>query len=132
MKYFLTALVLTFSLNTSADTILIGSLLENQQVKEHIFAFSEKGYLLTSILDRKANEGIPAEDRQGGGNYLIKLKKIELIDTEEGDVEKKETVKKFTVITAFGRVQKIEEIVEQPETNNTDVVQPPVETEETN
>lgn len=131
MKFFLLIIALTFALNASADSILIGSLLENQKVKEHINIYTEKGYFLTSILDRKANEGIPVEERQGRGNYLIKLKKVELVDTEEGDVEKKEDIKKFTIITAYGRVDSIKEVLDTPVTPESNEEKPPVSEEDT-
>ena len=132
MKFFLAIIALTFALNASADSLLLGSLLENQQVKEHINTFTEQGYFLTSILDRKANEGIPVEERQGRGNYLIKLKKVELVDTEEGDVEKKESIKKFTIITAYGRVDSIKEVIDTPVINESEEKPPVVDGPETN
>ncbi|MBK23354.1 MAG: hypothetical protein CME70_05050 [Halobacteriovorax sp.] len=129
MKLILTALALTFSINALAVTY-IGSLLENQQILEFIAKEKDNGYHLTSVLDRLSNEGITEDQRGARGHYLIKLKKIEFIDTEDGDVEKKESNKKFDVRTDFGRVQKIEEIVEAPTESNTDVISPPSDGEE--
>ena len=139
MKLVLTAIALTFAFNASALTF-IGSLLENQQILELLATQKEEGYNLTSVLDRLSNEGITEDQRGARGHYLLKLKKIELVDTEDGDVEKKETNRKFDVRTDFGRVQKVEEVVERPvETDsslNTDnsgaVVEPPSESTETN
>ncbi len=129
MKLILTALALIFSLNAMAVTF-IGSLLENQQILEFIAKEKDNGYHLTSVLDRLSNEGITDDQRGARGHYLIKLKKIELVDTEDGDVEKKETNKKFDVRTDFGRVQKIEEIVENPSESNADITSPPSDGEE--
>jgi len=120
MKLIFTALALTFSLNVLAVTY-IGSLLENQQILEFIAKEKDNGYHLTSVLDRLSNEGITEDQRGARGHYLIKLKKIEFVDTEDGDVEKKESNKKFDVRTDFGRVQKIEEIVETPEESSSEV-----------
>jgi len=120
MKLIFTALALTFSLNVLAVTY-IGSLLENQQILEFIAKEKDNGYHLTSVLDRLSNEGITEDQRGARGHYLLKLKKVEFIDTEEGDVAKKETNKKFDVRTDFGRVQKIEEIVETPEESSSEV-----------
>lgn len=106
MKFILSVLVLTFSLNASAYTF-IGSLLENKKILEFIAVEKEAGFHLTSVLDRLANEGLTEDQRGARGHYLVKLIKIDLVDTEEGDVERKITIKKFDVRTDFGRVQTI-------------------------
>jgi hypothetical protein len=119
MKSVLAVLALTFSLNSFAVTF-IGSLLENQQILEFVSKQKDEGYNLTSVLDRLANEGIDEDQRGARGHYLLKFKKIDLVDGEDGDVIRKETSKKYDIRTDFGRVQKIEEIIDRPVEENND------------
>lgn len=119
MKSVFAVLALTFSLNAVAVTF-IGSLLENQQILAFVAEKKEEGFNLTSVLDRLANEGIDEGQRGARGHYLLKFKKIDLVDGEDGDVIRKETAKKFDVRTDFGRVQKIEEIIDRPVEENND------------
>lgn len=122
---------MTFVLNASAYTF-IGSLLENKQILEFVAAKKEEGYHLTSVLDRLANEGLSEDQRGARGHYILKLKKVDFVDSEDGDVERVESIKKFDVRTDFGRVQGIEEVPETPVTPETDLIveTPEVETEE--
>jgi hypothetical protein len=123
MKLILSALALTFAINASAHTF-IGSLLENKKILDFVAEKKEEGLNLTSILDRLANEGITEDQRGARGHYILKLKKVEYIDSEDGGIEKKETVRKFDVRTDFGRVQSIKESIDtlvKPE-----VVEPPL------
>lgn len=119
---------MTFALNASAYTF-IGSLLENKQILEFVAQKKEEGLHLTSVLDRLANEGLSEDQRGARGHYLLKLKKVEMVDSEDGDVIKKETIKKFDVRTDFGRVQTIEEVPELPITPASDEIEMP-ETED--
>lgn len=125
MKLIITVLALTFALNASAYTI-IGSLLENKKILEFVSVKKEEGFHLTSVLDRLANEGLTEDQRGSRGHYLLKLKKVEFIDSEDGDIDRKETIKKFDVRTDFGRVQSIEEVPETPVQPEIEIVEPPV------
>ena len=122
---------MTFVLNASAYTF-IGSLLENKQILEFVAVKKEEGYHLTSVLDRLANEGLSEDQRGARGHYILKLKKVDFVDSEDGDVERVESIKKFDVRTDFGRVQGIEEVPEIPVTPEADLIveTPEVETEE--
>jgi hypothetical protein len=122
MKWLLTVFAMTFVLNASAYTF-IGSLLENKQILEFVAQKKEEGFYLTSVLDRLANEGLSEDQRGARGHYLLKLKKIDLVDTEDGDIERKVTIQKFDVRTDFGRVQTIEEVPETPVTPGIDLVE---------
>jgi hypothetical protein len=122
MKWLVMVSAMTICLNASAYTF-IGSLLENKKILEFIVQKKEEGLHLTSVLDRLANEGLSDEQRGARGLYLLKLKKVEMVDSADGDVIKKETIKKFDVRTDFGRVQSIEEIPETPVTPEVEIVE---------
>lgn len=126
MKWLVAVFAMTFVLNASAYTF-IGSLLENKQILEFVALKKEEGFHLTSVLDRLANEGLSEDQRGARGHYLLKLKKVNLVDSEDGDVERVEIIKKFDVRTDFGRVQTIEEVLETPVTPETDLVEAPEE-----
>ncbi|MFT6069874.1 MAG: hypothetical protein ACJAT2_000888 [Bacteriovoracaceae bacterium] len=128
MKWFVTVFAMTFVLNASAYTF-IGSLLENKQILDFVAQRKEEGLHLTSVLDRLANEGLSEEQRGARGHYLLKLKKVTLVDSEDGDVERKVVIKKYDVRTDFGRIQSIDEVPETPVTAEADIVVTP-ETEE--
>ncbi len=124
MKCLVAVFAMTFVLNASAYTF-IGSLLENKQILEFVAEKKIEGLHLTSVLDRLANEGLSEEQRGARGHYLLKLKKVTLVDSEDGDVERQVVIKKYDVRTDFGRIQSIDEVPETPVTPEADTIETP-------